>query len=167
MCTPLNPAALPRQLAYHLEDPGLREEERDEQEAEYGKLGWHAIDVTVVPRKAEDPEASNRWQPFTLSLLPIDRKPTQHSMVEVVSGQETPHEEDSTEGYTLHELRVHYGKEFVEFRQLPEGYDMAGPQRLRFIVGVPREQAVLHFAYHGVTFGRVELHVTGGRGLLE
>ncbi|MFO0812367.1 MAG: hypothetical protein U0796_04060 [Gemmatales bacterium] len=163
----IEPSPLPRQLAYALENPILTEQQRAEQAADYAGLGWHAIDVTVVPHSPTDQAASRSWQPFALSLIPIDSTPSQRSLVQMVSGREgETRQEDCAEGYDLHELRLQYGKEFLPLHELPDGYACEGPQRLQFIVGVPKEQAVLKFAYHGVTFGRLELYVPASRSLL-
>lgn len=159
------PSALPRQIAYALNNPDLTPQQRADQEAEYHQLAWHEIDVTIVPDSPTDSHQGRQWIPSYLTLIPIDARPATSSMADGLQGNKE--QEGCTNTYALHDLDIYQGRDFRPLREAAENFQVEGPQRLRFTVGVPREQAVLKFAYHRATFGRLELHVPMKRALLE
>lgn len=156
----ITPSSLPSQFTYALDDPDLTDVDRDEQDAEYGKLGWHAIEVTIVPSTPTDPNLGLTWIPSHLSLLPYDADPPASSIVQLVKrGAATAKEGDGQQRYELHELSILQNDEYHLIKDDFNNYRVEGPQRLRFIVGIPRDQSLLKFLYHRVAFGRLEIHL--------
>src|SRR5260221_3723290 len=160
----ITPSAMPSQLAYALDDPTLTNADREEQEAEYGKLGWHAIEVTIVPNTPTDPNLGLNWIPSHLSLLPYDADPPRSSMIQLMKrGAASTNEGEGQRTYELHELSILRNDEFQLLTEDVNNYRVEGSQRLRFIVGIPRDQSLLKFLYHRVAFGRLELHLSTRR----
>lgn len=164
----ISPSALPRHLAYALDNPDLTDAQRSEQYAEYNQLGWHEIEVTIIPNTPTDPKLGRAWRPYYLSLLPYDATPPSSSLIQLVKGGSVPtNEGDCPQTFELHDLSILRDKGFRLLQDDADIRPIEGPQRLRFIVGIPREQSLLKFLYQNVTFGRLELHVPANRPLLD
>jgi len=162
----ITPSAMPSQLANSLDNPFLSDVQRAEQEEEYSHLGWHAIEVTIVPNTPADPTLGRTWIPSRLALLPFDASPPSPSF-KVLKGSDAIIKGERRQVYELHELSIMRNDQYQLLKDDFNSYRVEGPQRLHFIAGIPREQSLLKFLYHHVTFGRLELHLPARQTLLD
>jgi hypothetical protein len=136
-------AAPARPLLEHHEES---DEESEEEEnggpppRSPGSLAWYCIDVTIIPKRLAGP--MTHWDVDDLRLLAGNaRVPRDVS------------EEDKEEDFELSEVEI---EENGQFRLAEEG-KYTGRQRLRFLVGLPRDLREAKFRYYFEEFGRISL----------
>ena len=110
--------------------------------ADYGNYQWCEIEATVFPQTGSSPTFA-RWDIDSLVLVPIGA-----ARLEFLGS-----DDDDAPQFDLLNVRLVADGEAVE----PGGEAVVGPQRLRFVVGVPRGTRLLKFQYFLEQFGRVEL----------
>jgi hypothetical protein len=138
--------------------PGESEEEEpeddepwpdeDEEEAEDVAVPsrWYCIDVSIKPLAGRGP--MHHWDTDDLRLV--------DARARVPEGLEDD-DTDDIDSLELQELEVQENGKFVMLEQ-PK---LEGPQRLRFLVGVPEGVNALKFNYYFEDFGHIPLPVHG------
>lgn len=102
-------------------------------------LSWYTVEATITPAEAAGDGSFKLWEPGELVFVRPDSKP----------GPPKDDEED-------------WGSEQLEilqdggFRE-DEGDKLAGPQRLRLLVGLPPDVKRARFRYYFEVFGEVNL----------
>ncbi len=145
----VRPASMPKQARDELEqfiDTNDADRERGAT-PDYGNYQWCEVEATVFP-PAGDTATFAAWDVASLVLVPIDAP-----KLEFLGGDDS-----ETPQFDLLDVRVVADGSASQ----PVGEGFAGPQRLRFTVGVPRGTRLLKFQYFFEQFGRVELPSTLG-----
>ena len=114
---------------------------------DYENYQWCEVEATVFPQ-AGSATTFARWDIDSLVLVPIDAP-----KLEFLSS-------DDAEAPQFDLLNVRLVADGTATE--PDGESLIGPQRLRFVVGVPRGTRLLKFQYFLEQFGRVELPSTLG-----
>ncbi len=106
---------------------------------------WFAFDVSIFPHR-EQADRPAEWHPETLVLVPASARPPQPfgGFNATASGAD--------ETIRLREVRV-----LVDGDPVPAGDAVTGPQRLRFVAGVPSDLKELSVRYVVHQFGRIRL----------
>ena len=145
----VRPAAMPEAVRDELRQVIDANDADGEPEAtpDYANYQWCEVEATVFPQ-AGDTATFAAWDVESLVLVPIDA-----TKLEFLNGDDS-----ETPQFDLLNVRVVADGAASE----PVGGGFAGPQRLRFTVGVPRGTRLLKFQYFFEQFGRVELPSTLG-----
>jgi hypothetical protein len=141
----VRPADPPRELVEWVRSV---HEEGDVQEradaiAQVEDRAWYQFEVTIFP----DPNAGGQtetWDLDDLRVVPAGAEPPK------VFDQE---DDDGADESELHDLRVIQNGEAVE----PDGAKFQGPQRLRFVAGVPKGVKEAQFRYYFEQFGSIRI----------
>ena len=150
----VRPATLPEEVRDEMrqvidaDDSDDSDDEAREALPDYVSYQWCEVEATVFPQ-AGDTATFAAWDVESLVLVPIDA-----TKLEFLNGDDS-----ETPQFDLLNVRV------VADGAMSEpvgGGGFAGPQRLRFTVGVPRGTRLLKFQYFFEQFGRVELPSTLG-----
>ena len=123
------------------------EDEEREATPDYANYQWCEVEATVFPQAGDSPSFTE-WNVEGLVLVPIDAPKLDFLGTDYSDAPQ----------FDLRDVRVVADGVATE----PEGEGIAGPQRLRFTVGVPRGTRLLKFQYFFEQFGRVELPSTLG-----
>jgi hypothetical protein len=118
--------------------PKKSEGEDDEEDTKPKKpLRYAWLDITITPKPRT--QGFTHWEPGEIMVAPKSVK---------VRGLD-----DMDKCYGIHEVRIiEDGKEMQD-----EGYKLAGPRRIRCLVGVPEGETDFRFFYYGYAFGNVKL----------
>jgi hypothetical protein len=134
-------AAPDRPLLEHDHSGSDGDEDEDEaQPPPHRLLTWYCMDVTITP--ANGPGPMEHWDLSDLRLIAGNAR--------VPTNLEEGEEEDD---YELNEVEI---EEQGRFRMAEEG-KYTGPQRLRFLAGLPTELREVKFRYYFEEFGRIVL----------
>ncbi len=145
----VRPAAMPEAVRDELRqviDADDADAER-EPTPDYAGYQWCEVEATVFPQ-AGDNATFAAWDVESLVLVPIGAP-----KLEFLGSDDS-----ETPQFDLLNVRVVADGVAKE----PQAAGFAGPQRLRFTVGVPRGTRLLKFQYFFEQFGRVELPSTLG-----
>jgi len=149
----VRPATLPEEVRDEMrqvidaDDSDDSDDEAREALPDYASYQWCEVEATVFPQ-ANDTATFTEWNVEGLVLVPIDAPKLDFLGT---NDAETPQ-------FDLRDVRIVADGTASE----PGGKGLAGPQRLRFTVGVPRGTRLLKFQYFFEQFGRVELPSTLG-----
>lgn len=143
----VRPAAMPQEVRDELRQVIDADDVQEESEAtpDYASYQWCEVEATVFP-PAGDSATFAAWDVESLVLVPIDAP-----KLEFLST-------DDSDAPQFDLLNVRVVADGAASEPVGEGF--AGPQRLRFTVGVPRGTRLLKFQYFLEQFGRVELPST-------
>lgn len=140
----VRPAEPPRELVEWVRS--VREEGDAEERAEARKQvedrAWYQFEVTIFPDPAAGP--MGHWDLDDLRVVPAGAEPRK-----MFEGDDEGEDEESE----LHDLRVIADGEAVE----PDGAKFQGPQRLRFVAGVPKGVTEAQFRYYFEQFGSIRI----------
>lgn len=103
---------------------------------------WYEVEVTIFPANGGQ-SPMNHWDIDDLRLVPLDAK-----KLDWKDDAEANQDENEL---SLHDLQVVENGVATD----PEGSKFAGPQRLRFRVGVPKTLREAKFQYYFEQFGKV------------
>jgi hypothetical protein len=133
-------AAAPTRPLLDYEHPDDESQHEDEQEPAPKLLAWYCMDVTITP--AEKPGPMGHWDLDDLRLVAGNARVPRSN------------DEDDTEPtYAPEEIEIEHEGRFRVAQEAKYG----GPQRLRFLVGVPAELREVKFRYYFEEFGRIIL----------
>jgi hypothetical protein len=128
--------------------PADGDEPEDEEIAELERMQalvrdarWFEVEVTIFPADGGG-SPMNHWDIDDLRLVPMDAKP--------LSWKDNDEADEENE-LSLHNLQVIADG----IAAPPEQSKFAGPQRLRFHVGVPKALREAKFQYYFEQFGKV------------
>ena len=146
------PAEAFQQLPEEFDD----DEERQEYEQQQERLrsaNWYRIETTIFP----SPDAQGpmtHWDIDDLRLVPSTAKPPSFDMNE--------DDDESDEDFELYDMQIIVNGQ----SHTPDDSKFLGPQRLRFVVGVPGSVSELTFRYYFEQFGLIRLpsKMLPGRG---
>ena len=132
----VRPAGPPADLLADADNPDADEFDRAEAAADLRTLRWFEVELSVFPDANEAGGAA--WSPTVLTAVPATTR---------VGGPP-----DADPGCDLRDLRV-----LADGDARPADDELTGPQRLRFLVGVPAGVRALALRYAFHQFGRIEL----------
>ena len=136
----LTPIAAPEPKARALPARAEGDEDDDEEEDRPPIDARHfRLEVTISPDPSPKAEAFKAWELGELVLVP--------------KGAKSPLSEGDDDSIRLDELEVLLDGRF----QRDEGWKLAGPQRLRARIAVPKEETALEFRYYFEDFGALEV----------
>lgn len=98
---------------------------------------WYLIEVTIFP-DPQQAKPTDSWSVYTLSLVPSDPRTS---------------DEDTSGPVELYDMQLLTNGVAAD----PRDGIVTGPQRLRFVAGVPREVRAVQFAYGFERFGLIRL----------
>jgi len=146
----VRPAAMPEEVRDEVRqviDADDLDDEAREALPDYANYQWCEVEATVFPQAGDTPTFA-QWNVEGLVLVPIDAP-----KLDFLGSDDA----DAPQ-FDLRGVRLVADGTATE----PDGEGLAGPQRLRFTVGVPRGTRLLKFQYFFEQFGRVELPSTLG-----
>ncbi len=131
----------PREVTDVADDPNLDPDDRSEAAADLQTRRWYEIEVTIFP-DPEETRPTDYWCVHTIGLAATDRRNT--SPLD---------EEDESDAVELYGMKVVTEGVAAD----PDDGNVTGPQRLRFVAGVPRQVRAVQFAYGYERFGLIRL----------
>ena len=140
----VRPVPPPADLHAEAEGTNADEFDRAEAAADLRNLRWFQIELSIFPDRGHTGPA-DEWHPETLVLVPASAKPPQPfgGFAGTSDGDET---------IPLRVVRV-----LVDGDPMPADEAVTGPQRLRFVAGVPAKRKELSLRYVVHQFGRIRL----------
>ena len=145
----VRPTEMPSELRAEVREAvdALDDDEESDGTPDYENYQWCEVEVTVFPQTGSSATFA-RWDIDSLVLVPIDAP-----KLEFLGS-------DDAEAPQFDLLNVRIVADGAASE--PDGESLIGPQRVRFVVGVPRGTRLLKFQYFLEQFGRVELPSTLG-----
>ena len=141
----IHPTSAPEELEQlaDSDDPEDDQFDRAEARAEVDENNWYEVEVTIFP-DPNSPGPMTHWDLDDLRLVPLDAPPPDPFGM----GENEPPDEFPLRDVELIENGV---------ASSPDESKLQGPQRLRFVVGVPKTLRAVKFQYYFEHFGMIRL----------